>query len=182
METIEKQPEKIVFEWWQDLDDARNKRPRFSHLRPNPFNTSDSALLRRSKTLEEIILNCPAYHNLRSRLKTTPWQNDKTLALIAGLLAHVKDKSPKEFPELMAMAGIQKKSLEGLKSRFQRLLQISESEELLHVMRRLIQQADSGIHISSLAKSLYWWSDKERQRWAIKFYETVLHTNKGVAQ
>ncbi len=168
-------PEEIVYAWWKNLNDARDKTPNVF----TPFNSGDSANLRRAKTLEEVLINAPAMYELKNRLAAqTIWENlEKNwdrIALIAAVLSHVRTDKNVNLP--LALAELtHKKDHSGstIKLRFQRLIQNQTPEEIFRPMIRMLTYLDEKTDVHYLAKALYFWNDNIRKEWAIEFYKNV---------
>jgi CRISPR type I-E-associated protein CasB/Cse2 len=172
-------PEVIVANWWKDLNDAR--KPRHLRNRPgSPFDSGDSAELRRCKTLDEIVLNSQAFHTLRKRLVGTVWEHAEILrlAVVAGVLSHVRLDAKVSLPQALGnKTKSDQASKEAVRLRFQRLIQHRTHDDVFRPMVRMLDYLEKeGVSVLSLAKELYCWNDETRKRWAIKFYETVLGT------
>jgi len=155
------QPEKTLFEekvreWWNSLKEKHR---------------GERAELRRCRSLTAAIFT-PGYHRLRRKLAGTKWNNDKKLVTVAMVLAHVKEDTGLKFVDSMAQPkeiGSDTPKVSGL--RFRRLLKCNSHEELcIHLIR--IVHLLKNVHITDLAKDVYWWNDnKIRQDWAFKYYE-----------
>lgn len=174
-------PEAVVANWWKDLNDAR--KPRHLRNRPgNPFDSGDSAELRRCKTVDEIVLNSQAFHTLRQRLMGTSWERADVLrlAVVAGVLSHVRLDANVSLPQALGnKTNSDQASKEAVRLRFQRLIQHRTHDDVFHPMVRMLAYLEKeGVGVSSLAKDVYWWNDETRKNWAIKFYEAVLGTKK----
>ncbi|HQO57806.1 MAG TPA: type I-E CRISPR-associated protein Cse2/CasB [Candidatus Omnitrophota bacterium] len=140
---------KILFEWWEELDNQRGDRAR----------------LRRARNPDEVVF-IPVYHQLYHRLRL---KDREALACVAGLCAHVKENnSGTTLAEQMA-EGDKKAKVSGL--RFRRLLKIDEREEMYNFMRRILHLLGNTVDIYSLAKTVYWWNQKTKKELAYKYYE-----------
>lgn len=171
-------PEAIVANWWKDLNDARNpgklRRPE------NPFNSGDSAELRRCKTVDDIVLNSQAFHTLRKRLVGTSWARADILrlAVVAGVLSHVRYVRFDAEGSLPRVLGNKTKSdqasKEAVRLRFQRLIQHRTHDDVFRPMVRMLAYLEKErVNVSSLAQDLYFWNDETRKQWAIAFYENL---------
>lgn len=164
----------VVSNWWAQLNNAR--KPRSERWSNNPFDSGDSAVLRRCKTLDEIVLQSQAFHTLRKRLNGTAWayeNNIGKLALVAGVLSHIREQSGTPLPEVLASLNA---SDEATTLRFQRTIQYKTPEELFRPMVRLVtylEKAHKGVYIAGLAQDLYFWNDDTRKQWAIAFYKNL---------
>ncbi|NOZ77780.1 MAG: hypothetical protein GXP48_01115, partial [Acidobacteria bacterium] len=70
--------ESSVLAWWHEVIGDKNAP------------AGPRAELRRARTLEEVVF-VPAFHDLRRRLAGTEWRTVDRLALVAGVLAHVRE-------------------------------------------------------------------------------------------
>jgi CRISPR type I-E-associated protein CasB/Cse2 len=162
-----------IFEWWRDLANARdNKKARFD------YTSADSALLRRAKSVNDVILKCPVYFKLLERIKGEgddfSFEQQKKLALIAGVLSHIKTNEEKKIlpKHLKNLGGNLREKNNSIELRFRRLLQTSTSEEIFTSMIRIIKLVgEKEIDVKHLATSLYYWTDPEtKKQWAYSFY------------
>lgn len=146
-----------VLEWWKTLEDNKGGR----------------AELRRAKNLEEVFYS-PEFHTLYRKLNPAGWRNRKNIALMAGVLAHVKTNAvSRHVAAQMAAPGKSgsKAVLSGL--RFRRLLKHDTPEELYSPMIRIIRLLDKKINIADLAQSLYWWNTRTKMDWSLRYYDKV---------
>ena len=144
-----------LLNWWQSLEDNRG----------------DRAALRRASAIEQVMFN-PGFHRLWRKLKDTRWNRAERVALIAVLAARVKYHDPRNTfaAQLGApLAGRGKAAFSGL--RFRRLLQASDSDEVLQACSRAIAMCDGRVNLASLAESVYWWNDGVRKQWAFDYYD-----------
>lgn len=139
--------------WWESLDEKRG----------------DRAELRRCATLTEVVFT-PAYHRLRQALCHYGAVHDDGLALAAGLAARVKSNiTDGTIAEQMASGKADDSArVSGL--RFRRLLKIKDKEALFPALGRVIALIDSGVNLSSLIQSVYFWNDRSRKQWAFDYY------------
>lgn len=141
--------------WWRELNDNRGER----------------AVLRRCRTLAEVFFS-PAYHRLYLALSRIGdvYVDREGLALVAGLATHVKiDGKEGTIAEQMA-TGKPDGSARVSGLRFRRLLKVKEKEELFSSMIRVIALLDGNVNIQSLARSVYFWNDITRKKWAFEYY------------
>jgi len=147
--------EQALFKWWDSLEQNKGER----------------AELRRCRTTTDVAFTQAFYRFLRAIDKKNRSNIDQ-LALIAGVLAHVKKNDPsKRIAEQMASpkSGINAR-VSGL--RFRRLLKIDNREELYQALVRLIHLLDGTANIYSLAESAFYWSERTRKDWAYDYYTT----------
>ena len=154
----------VIMKWWSELDNAREKT-----RKSRVFTTADSALLRRVKSVDDVILTCSAFHILLDRLEN-PKSIEKRdrLALIAGVLAFVRSHSDKTLASHLKKLAEKSDSVE---LRFRRLMQTSEPNDVLYSMVRMIKLAGESVNVYALAKSLYEWQEPiTKKQWAYDFY------------
>ena len=143
----------ILTEFWQGLEEDKGSR----------------AQLRRCKTPEEVVM-VPAFHRLCRRVRPLMkgerdgWE--MRMAAIAGLLAHVRTlDSRKTLAEQMAVGDTPAVS----ELRFRRLLQRNR-EEFYGALMRTLGLLDKKANPFDLARSVYYWGDSERKRWAFAYF------------
>lgn len=145
----------ILIAWWKELDKTRG----------------DRAQLRRCHSPLEVAFS-PAYHRLRWALKKSGPVNDEHLAIIAGVLSHVKENNPGSFPIQMAgsdSADGKKSRVSGL--RFRRLLAVDDRDKLYETIIRVVHLLGDAVDIPSLASGIYWWNERTKKEWAFAYYE-----------
>ncbi len=146
----------ILKEFWQKLEKDKGSR----------------AQLRRCKTANEVIM-VSAFHRLCCRVRPL-MKNERDgwemrFAAIAGILAHVRKlESHKTLAEQMAMGDNPAVS----ELRFRRLLQRNR-EELYGALVRTLGLIDKTANPFDLARSVYYWGDSERKRWAFAYFPNV---------
>lgn len=146
---------KILIDWWTGLDHARG----------------DRAALRRCRSVQEVAF-VPAFHRLRQNLSRIAPLDAEKLAMVAGILSHVKKNDPSlRFAQQMATPGEggDRARVSGL--RFRRLLKIEEHEDLYGMVIRAIRLLDGSLNIASLADGVYWWNGKTKNNWAFDYYD-----------
>jgi len=145
-----------LLEWWRALDDSRGNR----------------AALRRCHNPTEVAFN-PAFHRLRMKFKQFGYVNPESLALIAGILSHVRDNNDVHIAAQMATP----KTVDGKacvsELRFRRILKVHDNTELFESLIRIVRMLDGNVNIPILANSIYWWNvnDSTRKKWAFKYYD-----------
>lgn len=154
----------IIMKWWAELDNAREKTKK-----SRVFTTADSALLRRAKSVNDVILTCPAFHILLDRLNGAYSMEERNrLALIAGVLAFVRSHTDKTLASQLKKLAEKSDSVE---LRFRRLIQTSEPNDVLYSMVRVIKLVGESVNVYLLAKSLYEWQEPiTKKQWAYDFY------------
>lgn len=155
-----------ILKWWIELDYGRRQFKNKGVFRPK-----DSAALRKSKTTEDVILNCEAYHVLLKRLGPILGQvngRQNQLAIVAAVIAHVRVNSNKNIPQHLKVLSQKSDSIE---LRFKRLLQECEPDELMLAMIRAVKLVDNDANVEHLARSIMNWTDpKTKKQWAYDFY------------
>ncbi|RJP18664.1 MAG: type I-E CRISPR-associated protein Cse2/CasB [Deltaproteobacteria bacterium] len=147
----------VLLGWWGDLE----------------INRADRATLRRCRSAGEVALH-PAYHRLRRALRGSNSVNSEALAVVAGLLAHVRVDNPGlEFPAQMARPKGEGRGAAVSGLRFRRLLRIEQREDLLGPIIRVVALLGGKANVASLADSVYWWNENTRKRWALAYYENA---------
>ena len=144
-----------LLDWWKELENNRG----------------DRAALRRASSIEQIMFNT-GFHRLWRKLKDTRWRSTERVALIAALAARVKeDDRRKSFAAQLGSppTGRDKAAFSGL--RFRRLLQANHPSELLQACSRAVAMCGGRANLTSLAESMYWWSDGVRKQWAFDYYD-----------
>ncbi len=147
----------VLTEFWQGLEEDKGAR----------------AQLRRCKTPEEVVM-VPAFHRLCRRVRPLMkgeregWE--MRMAAIAGLLAHVRKLDPrKTLAEQMAEKKPGTDSPTVSELRFRRLLQ-RDRRELYGTLIRMFGLLNKKANLFDLARSVYYWDDKERKRWAFAYF------------
>ncbi len=139
--------------WWCALDDNRG----------------DRAELRRCATLAEVAFT-PAYHRLRHAVSRSGGVNDDSLALVAGLVARIKNNLLGSTVVKQMATGKSDGSAKVSGLRFRRLLKVKEPEELFTALGRVLALLGGTANLQSLAKSVYFWNDRTRKQWAFEYY------------
>ena len=159
--------QKVVLQWWSETIGDKNAA------------TGPRAELRRAGTLEEVVF-VPLYHDLRRRLAGTRWRSVDRIAMVAGVLARVREHDGGAgFADQMAAprAGATARTPRVSPSRFRRLLRIGDEaedlERLFEQVRRVVSLLNGRVNVTDLAASLYWWNAETRKRWALAYYEHV---------
>ncbi len=145
----------ILLDWWKELEKSRG----------------DRAELRRCHSPLKVAFT-PAYHRLRYALMKHGSIKDMDLALVAGVISHVKSPVPGSFPVQMADSADGKKAKVS-SMRFRSLLSIRDDEpdKLFEKMIRIVHLLDDSADIPSLANGIYWWNEQTKKTWAFAYYE-----------
>jgi len=146
-----------LLKWWKELDDSRG----------------DRAALSRCHNPTEVAFN-PAFHRLRMKFKQFGYVNQESLALIAGILSHVRSNNervhiatqmatPKSESTTACVSGL----------RFRRILKVQDNADLFEPLIRIVRMLDGTVNIPVLANGIYWWNinDSTRKEWAFKYYD-----------
>lgn len=150
-------PEHRVLEWWKALESRRG----------------DRAELRRSVTLGAVPYY-EAHHDLYRRLSETKWRDPRRVALIAGVVSHVKEHASGQglARRMGGASGGENALVSGL--RFRRLIQVEELEDLYPRMIRILRQLGGRVDVEDLARTLYWWSaERTRHELASVYYQVA---------
>ena len=139
-----------LYEWWKGLENDRGGR----------------AELKRALSPADIVF-CNAYHRLYNRLRWPDRDRDK-LAAIAGLAAHVRENNDTmKFAKQMTKSDKPAVS----ESRFRRVLEITDRDELYVSLIRLIRILGGNVNLRDLAESVYWWNKNTKKDWAYSYWE-----------
>ena len=145
----------VLAHWWKDLEDNKAAR----------------AELRRAKNVEDIIL-LPHFQRSCHRFERF-FKNEQNwhirLAMIFGLLSHVRETTEEKLP--LQMAGTPKPKLSEL--RFRRLIQ-RERDDLYQPMIRVIRKLGNKASLCDLAYSMYYWGDGVKREWAFEYFPNTL--------
>jgi len=145
----------VLITWWKTLDISRG----------------DRAELRRCHSPLKIAFT-PAFHRLRYAMMKQGAVKDEDLALVAGVISHVKSNTSGSFPVQMTGSDspdAKKAKVSGL--RFRRLLTIDDRDKLYETMIRIVHMLGDQADIPSLANGIYWWNDRTKKEWAFAYYE-----------
>lgn len=140
----------IILSWWNSLENDRGGR----------------AELRRAHNLTEVAF-IEAYHRLYNQMKAL---DRESLALVAGVCAHVKAHSAGKFAEQMAIGDKPDDKPKVSNLRFRRLLAITDRDELYYTMVRIIRLLGGTLDVCDLAKTVYWWNENTKKRLAYDYY------------
>lgn len=144
----------VLYEWWSGLE----------------INRGDRAALRHCHDETEVVFT-PAFHRLRKDLLDEFNVNLEALAIVAGVLSHVKNNDEgSRFAVQMATpaSGSSNARVSGL--RFRRLLNIEDRQELFTSMIRTVRLLNGTANLFDLANSIYWWNELTKKQWAYDYY------------
>ena len=155
----------IALAWWRatisDQEKARDRGAR--------------AQLKRCSDPTEVFF-CPAFHKLLYSLHAEGWHNRDTAAVIAGVLAHVKENNGgARFAAQMAAGkdGNEKTAVVS-ELRFRRLLKCKTRADLYLPVIRVVRLMGGQADVADLAKSIWNWEHKDcfvQRDWACDYYE-----------
>jgi len=134
--------------------------------------TADRAELSRAKTIADVML-LPSFQHACVRFKpffkAEDWEKSiERLALIAALLARVRDMTDQSVPLQMASPQKGEKPVVS-ELRFRRLIQ-RDRDELYGAMIRVLQKLGRTANIHQLANDMYYWGDKVKRDWAFTYF------------
>lgn len=151
-----------AIKWWQELEQRRGER----------------AQLRRCKSLYDVLL-CQGFYRLLDGVQHNH-QNAQRLALVAGVLAHVKtnvsDSHTLGHWFGVSGKGEQKAAMSGL--RFRRLMANPTHEDVYRPLIQSLALIQYKAHIPTLFDDLYFWDAEHRfgtrYRWTREYYRNAL--------
>jgi len=151
-----------VVNWWTVLQ--------------NSSSSGERAMLRRSKSPDEVALQSAYYKLLESLLElegvdTFSKMIPSRLPIIVGLIAHIKeDDSRCPIAKAMGMKhqGSDRPAVSDL--RFLRVLRTEDSVELYIMMIRIIKMLGNTANVRDVIMSLFFWNEQTRKRWASQYY------------
>lgn len=148
----------ILHEWWQWLQGHPGER----------------AALRRAATVDGVAL-LPSFIDLLRKCEDAGLSRSRAdaVAVIAGLLAHVKTVPGSESGRSVGMAGLLAEGGDGPvmhELRFRRLLAAQSPNELYTHLRRAMQLLGGRANLTDLADSVLFWGDRRRREWAFDYY------------
>jgi CRISPR system Cascade subunit CasB len=157
----------IALAWWREtIEDSGNDK-----AKGKSRNRGARAQLRRCSEPTEVFF-CPGFHGLLGALRAEDWHNREAAAVIAGVLAHVKDNaSGTSFPAQMAAPKAESRTravVPGL--RFRRLIQAKAREDLHMPLIRVVRLLNGAANVADLADSVFFWGEKVRRDWACSYY------------
>ena len=144
--------------WWEGLDDDRKTRAEF----------------RRAKSVQEIIMMPSfygAYNDFKQYFKEEKGWEDR-LAMVLGLLSHIKSESDKDLAVQMATPPPNSQQPPVSELRFRRLIQCNRGElyvKMIHIIRLLGGKGN----LYDTAQSCYFWGHKTKREWAFAYFPLV---------
>lgn len=168
--------------WWRELQpedgtEEDNAAATGTQERRGRGDRAALARLRRCSTVAEAMAEEPTLA-LFHRLGLTDPKDLPRVAVIASVLAHVRDEPPpgETGRRPPAIRAVGRRTPEDADSatmtslRLRRLLACREDEELMREMRRFVALAGRRVDVADLASSLFFWGDPVRARWAFEYY------------
>lgn len=153
-------PGEIAAQWWRDLATPKD---------PGKRGAGRAALahLRRASNPIDALME-PATIDLARRLRMVTPNRITRVGIVAAVLAHVRQDMSIGVARACGPTG---DSDDGkLKyNRFRRLLQ-TQDDDLIDQMRRLVHLLGEQANVADLARSILFWGDGERKRWALAYY------------
>lgn len=147
---------RAVRAWWGALERDRGGR----------------AELRRARNGSEVVFS-PTYHQLVRRFAglDRPYSREK-LAAVAVLVARIKIDTGEgaSFPAQVAAGrpGGGGAVVSGL--RFRRLLAAADLDDLVPLLVRSLSLLAGSANLVDLTRSVYWWNEATKRRWAYEYY------------
>ena len=166
----------VAHDWWQRL--TRADGPHLGQRR------AALARIRRAATPIEVMQE-PEALRLIERL---PRRNPDRVALLAGVLAFVRETEERSVPRAIGRASLDDADAALMsEGRFRRLLQTQDGE-LMDAMRRLARMAKGRLNVHDLSSTILDWGDGVRgdgvkQRWIFGYYNVLggIRTEDGAA-
>lgn len=155
---------KILMRWWNRLHTEKK---------------AERSDLCRYKSLDEIIVDSRPYWNLTKALRRQNYQvNPLNLAIVAGLLAKLREHTDETFPYLAAHPKDSKKSDHAAMKliRFKRLVGYqNDPQEFFNYLRQCLGLTGYKANVPDLANAAYWWMFENagrqiRGQWAETYY------------
>lgn len=151
----------IIHEWWKRII----------------ISPGDRASLKRARN-GDMVASQFAYFDLYRRIFNSDIPDfikksiDYRLPLVAGLVSHIKEDNPgRAVASVMgssSKAGSDRATVSDL--RFRKLLRTDDNDELYIMMIRMIRMMDENVNVKDLARSIYFWNDQTKRKWASQYY------------
>ncbi|MCB2055891.1 MAG: type I-E CRISPR-associated protein Cse2/CasB [Geminicoccaceae bacterium] len=150
-----------ALEWWQRLQPDAGR----------PGDRAALARLRRAVSLAEAMSE-PAVLQLFRRLGYGAGDRVRLprVALVAVTLAHVRTHEPTTVMRRVGRAVLEDETATLKPIRLRQILAARSDEELAVAMRRLVMLADRRLDVADLARSILFWNDETRARWAFDYF------------
>jgi CRISPR system Cascade subunit CasB len=112
----------------------------------------------------------PATFALMQRVGWRSERGDRVAAL-AAILAHVREDDTQLIARAIGHEAFGKPRHRMLsENRFRRLMQVQDADELMTGMTRLVAWMGGKANVSDLARSVLFWTEQTRARWAYGYY------------
>lgn len=159
---------KALMDFWRSLNEDRQTR----------------AQLRQADSVTEVIM-VPGTHRLLHALRAAAREQGREglylgsgagrvkVAVIAGLLAHVKTSGGANTAVLMAQRKKTSDTPYVSELRFRRLIQAGDIESLYPMLRRTLALMDHHANVHALAADIWFWGDHVRRQWAYDYYDKL---------
>ena len=140
-----------ILKWWEELQ--------------KQYNNGNRAMLRRANNAMEVTMHSGYYDFLKMIPESL---RRDSLPFIAGILSHVRFNEAVALPKAI---GFPKDQPVVSDLRFRKILRMENHDELLYVtLLRFIKMNDNKSNVLDLARSIYYWNDKTRKKWAEEYY------------
>jgi CRISPR type I-E-associated protein CasB/Cse2 len=129
----------------------------------------DRAILRRCRTASEVLLE-GAFWRIKQGIEADP----NRVAQVVVCFPAVKQQSSDNFRFGSFLRG-DKEPKDGDILRFRQLLQVQDSDELTHRLRRLLTHIDRAVDWGALGRDIFYFfsSDRSKRAWAQDFYSQI---------
>jgi CRISPR system Cascade subunit CasB len=159
-----------LYEWWEDLREINPTKNRTRLRKPD---RAGRAALCRCATIAQITW-VPAYQHLYRRLQQKGWSassslQDDRLAVVAGLLAHVKEDDGQPLAKAMSARAEGSDQPKVSTLRFMRLLDSPDLETIFTGLRRVLPLMKHKANVKALAEDLIYWGDNIKKKWAYAY-------------
>lgn len=156
-DSVERSGASVAYEWWRNLN-PKGSPQSGSHR-------AALARIRRAATPVEVMLVPEAL-----RLVTLLPKNRNRVAMLAGILAHVRESDERRVARAVGRTALDEDRTALLsEGRFRRLLQ-TPGGELMEPMRRLVRMMKGTVNVSDLASVVLYWGDDVKKRWIFDYY------------
>jgi CRISPR system Cascade subunit CasB len=157
---------KVLYEWWLNLQEKPKE-----NQEKRRGDRAGRAALRRCATVTQVVLT-PTYLRLFQRLQQAGWsgspEQEDRLAVVVGLLAHVKDEDEQPLAKTMS-AHVEGDQPAVSELRFLRLLESPDLDALFTGLRRILPLMKHKANLFDLTNDLLLWGDKVKKKWAYAY-------------
>jgi CRISPR system Cascade subunit CasB len=110
----------------------------------------------------------PAFGELRRRLGAKSDPQLRSAAMIAHVLAHVREDDARPVARALGPTpGDEHAAMS--EARFRRLLQAREDDDLARRLIRAVRMLKGKANIADLARAVWYWNDRTRREWAFRY-------------